>query len=202
MVVLSFTPLSTRRDWLCSSSRLRFYHLACLGSSAGLFLFVVFPTFPFAPVQLFLIYRLSPRSLRNHYLTLPLFSIKKSCNYVRNVNEWKFQFVRNSLWCKFFESDSRLRFVVRAVVWLTLLRFVLVRSVRLFFVFWRVSLSQASSRIIFVSAQKKNQIDKRSLRLQVINEMTRRIEENALHRKHKKCRAFSERILLFKTTNL
>ncbi len=64
--------LSTRRDWLCSSSRLRFYHLACLRFSAELFLFVIFSTFFFVFVQLFFIYRLSSRSLRNH-LTLLLF---------------------------------------------------------------------------------------------------------------------------------
>jgi hypothetical protein len=70
--------LSTRRDWLCSSFRLRFYHLACLRFSAELFLFVIFSTFSFALVQLSFIYRLSPRSLRNHYLTLLLFSISSS----------------------------------------------------------------------------------------------------------------------------
>jgi hypothetical protein len=65
--------LSTRRDWLCSSSRLQFYHLACLRFSAELILFVIFFTFSFIFVQLFLIYRLSSRSLRNHHLTLFLF---------------------------------------------------------------------------------------------------------------------------------
>jgi hypothetical protein len=63
----------TRRDWLCSSTRLRFYCLACLNFSVELFLFVIFSTFSFVFVQLFFIYRLSSRSLRNHYLTLFLF---------------------------------------------------------------------------------------------------------------------------------
>jgi hypothetical protein len=65
--------LSTRRDWSCSSFRLRFYHLACLRFSVELFLFVIFSTFFFVLVQLFFIYRLSSRSLRNHYFTLSLF---------------------------------------------------------------------------------------------------------------------------------
>jgi hypothetical protein len=34
--------LFTRRDWLCSSIRFRFYYLACLNFSAELFLFVIF----------------------------------------------------------------------------------------------------------------------------------------------------------------
>jgi hypothetical protein len=65
--------LSTRRDWLCSSIKLRFYYLTCLNFSAELFLFVIFFTFSFVLVQLFFIYWLSSRSLRNHYLTLLLF---------------------------------------------------------------------------------------------------------------------------------
>jgi hypothetical protein len=65
--------LSTRRDWLCSSFRLRFYHLAYLKFSAELFFFVIFSTFSFVFVQLFFIYRLSLRSLRNHHLTLFFF---------------------------------------------------------------------------------------------------------------------------------
>ncbi len=65
--------LSTRRDWLCSSFRFRFYHLACLKFNVELFLFVIFSTFFFVFVQLFFIYRLSSRSLRNHYLTLFFF---------------------------------------------------------------------------------------------------------------------------------
>jgi hypothetical protein len=69
-----FYILSTRRDWLCSSFRLRFYHLTCLKFNAELFLFVIFSTFFFVFVQLFFIYRLSSRSLRNHYLTLFLFN--------------------------------------------------------------------------------------------------------------------------------
>ncbi len=72
---LVFYFLFTRRDWSCSSFRLRFYHLACLKFSAELFLFVIFFTFSFVFVQLFFIYRLSSRSLRNHYLTLSLFNI-------------------------------------------------------------------------------------------------------------------------------
>jgi hypothetical protein len=84
--------LSTRRDWLCSSSRLRFYHLACLRFSAELFLFVIFSTFSFVLVQLFLIYRLSFRSLRNHHLTLPLFTTlntrkKLKRDYLRRLFE-------------------------------------------------------------------------------------------------------------------
>ncbi len=67
--------LFTRRDWFCSSIRHRFYHLACLRFSAELFLFVIFFTFSFVLVQLSFIYRLSLWSLRNHYLTLPLFNI-------------------------------------------------------------------------------------------------------------------------------
>jgi hypothetical protein len=73
MIVLFFISLSTRRDWLCSSFRFRFYHLACLRFSVELFLFVIFFTFSFVFVQLFFIYRLSFQSLRNHYLTLSLF---------------------------------------------------------------------------------------------------------------------------------
>ncbi len=65
--------LFTRRDWLCSSFKLRFYHLACLRFNAELFLFVIFSTFSFVFVQLFFIYRLSLRSLRNHHLTLSFF---------------------------------------------------------------------------------------------------------------------------------
>ncbi len=62
--------LFTRRDWLCSSTRLLIYHLACLRFSAELFFFVIFSTSSFVLVQLFFIYRFSSRSLRNHYLTL------------------------------------------------------------------------------------------------------------------------------------
>ncbi len=51
-----------------------FVHSACLRFSAELFLFVIFSTFSFALVQLSFIYRLSSRSLRNHYFTLLLFS--------------------------------------------------------------------------------------------------------------------------------
>jgi hypothetical protein len=65
--------LFTRRDWLCSLIKFRFYHLDCLKFSAELFLFVIFFTFSFVFVQLFFIYRLSFRSLRNHYFTLFLF---------------------------------------------------------------------------------------------------------------------------------
>jgi hypothetical protein len=65
--------LFTRRNWLCSSNRLLFYHLTCLRFSVELFLFVIFFTFFFVFVQLFFIYRLSFRSLRNHYLTLFFF---------------------------------------------------------------------------------------------------------------------------------
>jgi hypothetical protein len=66
--------LFTRRDWLCSLIKLRFYYLTCLNFSAELFLFVIFSTFSFVLVQLFFIYRLSLRLLRNHYLTLSLFN--------------------------------------------------------------------------------------------------------------------------------
>ncbi len=69
---VSYT-LSTKRDWLCSSFRLQFYHLACLKFNAELFLFVIFSTFFYVLVQLFFIYRLSFRSLRNHHLTLFFF---------------------------------------------------------------------------------------------------------------------------------
>jgi hypothetical protein len=65
--------LSTRWDWLRSSTRLRFYHLTCLKFSVELFFFVIFFTFSFVFVQLFFIYRSSFRSLRNHYFTLFLF---------------------------------------------------------------------------------------------------------------------------------
>jgi hypothetical protein len=65
--------LFTRRDWLCSSIRFRFYYLACLNFSVELFLFVIFSTFSFVFVQFFFIYRLSLWSLRNHYLTLSFF---------------------------------------------------------------------------------------------------------------------------------
>jgi hypothetical protein len=65
--------LFTRRDWLCSSIRFRFYYLTWLSFNAELFLFVIFFTFFFAFVQLFFIYWLSLRSLKNHYLTLFLF---------------------------------------------------------------------------------------------------------------------------------
>ncbi len=41
---------------------------------------MIFSTFSFAFVQLFFIYRLSSRSLRNHYLTLPLFNTNDSSN--------------------------------------------------------------------------------------------------------------------------
>ncbi len=57
------------------SSVLFFVYSACLRFSAELFLFVIFSTFSFALVQLSFIYRLSSRSLRNHYLTLSLFSM-------------------------------------------------------------------------------------------------------------------------------
>jgi hypothetical protein len=65
--------LSTRRDWLCLSSRFRFYYLTCLKFSVELFLFVISFTFSFVFVQLFFIYRLFSRSLRNHYFTLFFF---------------------------------------------------------------------------------------------------------------------------------
>jgi hypothetical protein len=99
--------LSTRRDWLCSSIRLRFYHLICLKFSAELFLFVIFSTFSFVLVQLFFIYRLLSRSLRNHYLTLSLFSIWRSivsqiswsrtCFQLNIVNFWMSLIKRHSI---------------------------------------------------------------------------------------------------------
>ncbi len=55
------------------SSVLLFVYSACLKFNAELFLFVIFSTFSFVLVQLSFIYRLSFRSLRNHYLTLLLF---------------------------------------------------------------------------------------------------------------------------------
>jgi hypothetical protein len=66
---------STRWDWLLSLFRLLFYHLTCLRLSVESFFFVIFSTSSFASVQLFLIHRLSPRSSRNHYLTLSLFNM-------------------------------------------------------------------------------------------------------------------------------
>jgi hypothetical protein len=75
-----FYILSTKRDWLCSLFRFQFCHLAYLRFSAELFLFVIFSTFSFVFVQLFLFYRLSSRSLRYHYLTLFLFNIRLIIN--------------------------------------------------------------------------------------------------------------------------
>jgi hypothetical protein len=63
----------TRWDWLLSLSRLRFYLLTCLRFSVESVSLWFFSTFSFAFVQLFFIFRLSSRSLRNHYLTLSLF---------------------------------------------------------------------------------------------------------------------------------
>jgi hypothetical protein len=123
-------PLPTRRDWLCSSTRLRFYYLACLGSSAGLFLFVVFPTSPFAPVQLSLTYRLSPRSLRNHYLTLPLFSVRTNFS----ANRRALTFKEDAICC-----------CLNSCVSLTLLR-----NLRIFSAycsFWRSSVRSDSARV-------------------------------------------------------
>jgi hypothetical protein len=65
--------LSARWDWLRSSIKFRFYHLTCLKINVKLFLFVIFSTFSFVFVQLFFIYRLSLRLLRNHNLTLSFF---------------------------------------------------------------------------------------------------------------------------------
>jgi hypothetical protein len=65
--------LSTRWDKLRSLIRFRFYHSTCLKFNVELFLFVIFSTFFFVFVQLFFNYRLSSRSLPNHYLTLSFF---------------------------------------------------------------------------------------------------------------------------------
>ncbi len=78
---VSYT-LFTRWDWLCSSFRLQFYHLACSKFSVELFLFVIFSTFFFVLVQLFFIYQLSSRSLRNHHLTLSFFNINEWCQFI------------------------------------------------------------------------------------------------------------------------
>ncbi len=83
--------LFTRRDWLCSSIRLRFYYLTCLKFSVELFLFVIFSTFSFVLVQLFFICRLSLWSLRNHYLTLSLFSVMTNSNSRLADNEEQFR---------------------------------------------------------------------------------------------------------------
>jgi hypothetical protein len=80
--------LFTRRDWLCSSTRLRFYYLACLNFNAELFLFVIFSTFFFVLIQLFFIYRLSSRSLRNHYLTLSLFNVSYIFVHKTTFRSW------------------------------------------------------------------------------------------------------------------
>ncbi len=63
----------TKRDWFYSSIKLRFYDLTCLNFSAELIFFVIFFTFFFAFAQLFFIYRLSFRLLRNHYFILSFF---------------------------------------------------------------------------------------------------------------------------------
>ncbi len=55
------------------SSVLLFVYSTCLRFSVELFLFVIFFTFSFVFVQLFFIYRLLFRSLRNHYFTLFFF---------------------------------------------------------------------------------------------------------------------------------
>ncbi len=97
-----FYILSTRRDWLCSSFRLQFYHLACLRFSAELILFVIFFTFSFILVQLFLIYRLSSRSLRNHHLTLPLFNTTE-------IYQEKWNKLQNDHYAKHFEIINYLK---------------------------------------------------------------------------------------------
>jgi hypothetical protein len=53
-------------------------------SASNCFLFVTSFTFSFVFVQLLFIYRLSSRSLRNHYLTLSLFNAFKY--YLRNIH--------------------------------------------------------------------------------------------------------------------
>jgi hypothetical protein len=75
MIISFIFSFFTRRDWLWWSIRFRFYYLTCLNFNVELFLFVIFSTFSFVLVQLFFIYWLSLRSLRNHYLTLLLFSM-------------------------------------------------------------------------------------------------------------------------------
>jgi hypothetical protein len=63
----------TRWDWLFSLFRFRFYHLTCLKLNVESFSLWFFFTSSFVFAQLFFIYRLSSRSLRNHYLTLLFF---------------------------------------------------------------------------------------------------------------------------------
>jgi hypothetical protein len=63
------------RDEINFAHRLDFVSFIWLvwNSASDHFLFVISFTFSFVFVQLFFIYRLSSRSLRNHYLTLSLF---------------------------------------------------------------------------------------------------------------------------------
>jgi hypothetical protein len=71
----------TRWDWFLSLSKFLFYHLICLKLSVESFFLWFSLRLSFVFVQLSFIYRLSSRSLRNHYLTLPLLStcIKIEC---------------------------------------------------------------------------------------------------------------------------
>jgi hypothetical protein len=95
------------------------------------------------------------------------------------------------------------------VLWFDSISFVMFAFVSLFFVSILFASSLNASRfrrksswIILICAQKEKSIDKRSLRLHVIIEMTRKSEESALHRKCKKNWTFFERIVLFKSTNM